>query len=117
MASTAVSLLPAPLGTEEAARKILARFIPHNPLISLDSDERIQGNPSEPNSHKLGFWRQNGHGPRKPKLDRIAVEKEQPRGPSKHQAPLRTPRAPGALVEGYVSSSPGSGFALPPGMT
>jgi hypothetical protein len=39
----------------EATRKILAPFFPRNPLISLDSDERIQGNPRKSNSHKLGF--------------------------------------------------------------
>jgi hypothetical protein len=29
-----------------ALEKILLQFIPNNPLISLDSDERIQGNPT-----------------------------------------------------------------------
>jgi hypothetical protein len=37
--------------TAEASRKKNAAFIPCNPLISLDSDERIQGNPRESNSH------------------------------------------------------------------
>jgi hypothetical protein len=31
---------------EKTAKKNFPRFIPPNPLISLDSDERIQGNPS-----------------------------------------------------------------------
>jgi hypothetical protein len=34
----------------EIVVKSLPPFIPHNPLISLDSDERIQGNPKESNS-------------------------------------------------------------------
>jgi hypothetical protein len=33
------------ISKEEAVIKILVRFMPYNPLISLDSDERIQGNP------------------------------------------------------------------------
>jgi hypothetical protein len=39
----------------ETARKKRPRFLPRNPLKSLDSDERIQGNPRKSNSHKLGF--------------------------------------------------------------
>src|ERR1700727_2173845 len=31
-----------------------------NPLISLDSDERIQGNPSFSNPQNLGFSQRNG---------------------------------------------------------
>jgi hypothetical protein len=34
----------------ETVEKILIPFIPRNPLISLDSDERIQGNPRKTNS-------------------------------------------------------------------
>jgi hypothetical protein len=34
----------------ETGEKIVSPFIPHNPLISLDSDERIQGNPRKSNS-------------------------------------------------------------------
>jgi hypothetical protein len=33
--------VPAPVVTDEASRKIFARFMPGNPLISLDSDERM----------------------------------------------------------------------------
>src|SRR5580698_2765925 len=43
---------------QKASRKTLAPFIPHNPLICLDSDERIQGNPSKSNSGFLGFRRE-----------------------------------------------------------
>jgi hypothetical protein len=38
-----------------ALEKILLQFIPNNPLISLDSDERIQGNPRKSNAKKFGF--------------------------------------------------------------
>jgi hypothetical protein len=48
--------------------KNFPRKIPRNPLISLDSDERIQGNPRKSNPHKQGFSRRNGEAPRKPKL-------------------------------------------------
>jgi hypothetical protein len=49
-------------------KKKLPRKIPRKPLISLDSDERIQGNPRNSNLHKQGFSRRNGEAPRKPKL-------------------------------------------------
>ena len=39
-----------------SAAKKLTRFIPHNLLISMDSDERIQGNPRKSKSEKSGFW-------------------------------------------------------------
>jgi hypothetical protein len=47
--------------------KFLSAKIPRNPLKRLDSDERIQGNPSFSNPHELGFLRPNDHAPRKPK--------------------------------------------------
>jgi hypothetical protein len=40
-------------------------------LKSLDSNERIQGNPRKSNPHDRGFSQRNGQGPRKPKrIDR-----------------------------------------------
>src|ERR1700733_14956295 len=45
-------------------------FFPRNPLISLDSDERIQGNPRKSNPHNPGFLQRKDHGPRKPKSTR-----------------------------------------------
>jgi hypothetical protein len=39
----------------ETVEKILILFVPRNPLISLDSDERIQGNPRKTNSGFRGF--------------------------------------------------------------
>jgi hypothetical protein len=40
---------------DKSARKKLIRKISCNPLISLDSDERIQGNPRKSNPQNLGF--------------------------------------------------------------
>jgi hypothetical protein len=58
------SALPNGLETQEPAshvqtglKKKHTRKIPRNPLISLDSNERIQGNPKKSNPHKLGFPR------------------------------------------------------------
>ena len=45
---------------DKSARKNLLLKIPCNPLISLDSDERIQGNPSFSNPQNLGFSQRNG---------------------------------------------------------
>jgi hypothetical protein len=58
------------LGRAGGHEKIFAEN-PVNPLISLDSHERIQGNPSFSNPQKLGFSPPNGEAPRKPKM--IAV--------------------------------------------
>src|SRR5271156_5887979 len=56
------------------------RFKSRNPLISLDSDERIQGNPRESNPHEQGSSQRNGLGPRKPKrIDRTDVAGPLPR--------------------------------------
>jgi hypothetical protein len=38
----------------ETDRKNLSRFVPRNSLKSLDSDERIQGNPRKTNPHNRG---------------------------------------------------------------
>jgi hypothetical protein len=43
----------------KAREKFLAR-IRHNALKSLDSDERIQGNPKESNPQKPGSSKRNG---------------------------------------------------------
>jgi hypothetical protein len=39
-----------PVAPREAVEKIVPPFILRNPLISLDPDERIQGNPRKSNS-------------------------------------------------------------------
>jgi hypothetical protein len=52
---------------EPGVTKNFSPKIPRNPLISLDSDEGIQGNPSFSNPQKLGFSPPNGEAPRKPK--------------------------------------------------
>jgi hypothetical protein len=59
---------PFRLRAKTGLKKKLPRKIPRNPLISLDSDERIQGNPRNSNPPKQGFPRRNGADPRKPKL-------------------------------------------------
>ncbi len=38
--------------------KNLSSVMRHNPLISLDSDERIQGNPRQSNAYKRGLFSQ-----------------------------------------------------------
>jgi hypothetical protein len=50
-----------------SARKNFPHFNPRNPLKSLDSDERIQGNPNESNRRQRGFCSKAGHAPRKSK--------------------------------------------------
>jgi hypothetical protein len=58
----------------EKREEKLSRFKLRNPLKSLDSDERIQGNPRESNPHERESSQQNGQGPRKPKrIDRTNV--------------------------------------------
>src|ERR1700688_1719826 len=52
---------------DKSARKKLLLKISCNPLISLDSDERIQGNPRKSKPQNLGFSQRNGCEPRKPK--------------------------------------------------
>jgi hypothetical protein len=39
----------------KSAEKNFCSLCPRNPLISLDSDERIQGNPRKSNPHYRGF--------------------------------------------------------------
>jgi hypothetical protein len=57
-----------PLRTrEKSPRKNFPRFKPRNPLKSLESDERIQGNPRQFNPHDRGPSERNSHEPRKPK--------------------------------------------------
>jgi hypothetical protein len=51
---------------ESRAKKFPAK-IPRNPLISLVSDERIQGNPRESNRPNPGFSQRKGREPREPK--------------------------------------------------
>ena len=53
---------------DKSARKNLLLKISCNPLISLDSDERIQGNPRKSNPPEQGFPRRNEEAPRKPNL-------------------------------------------------
>ena len=57
---------------QKSAEKIFAAKIPRNPLKSLDSDERIQGNPRKSKAQNQGFSQRNGNRPRKPKSTRSA---------------------------------------------
>src|ERR1700722_6906296 len=80
MASTARRRPGAPSHRAQGARKKLPRFMPRNPLKSLDSDERIQGNPRQSNPHNRGYLQRNGRGPRKPKrIDRTDLAGAPPR--------------------------------------
>jgi hypothetical protein len=51
----------------ESLKKIFLPFIQHNPLKTLDPDERIQGNPRKSNTSEMRFWRQKRDKPRKSK--------------------------------------------------
>jgi hypothetical protein len=42
----------------------ISAFIPRNPLIRLDSDEEIQGNPKYSNLPEAGFWQRKRRNPR-----------------------------------------------------
>jgi hypothetical protein len=57
----------------KSARNYFPRFKPRNPLKSLDSDERIQGNPRQSNAHERVFWQRNGHKPRKSKPNTLSA--------------------------------------------
>ena len=61
------------------AREISLSEDPSQPLIRLDSDERIQGNPSFSNPQNLGFSQRNGDVPRKPKPGRRTASRPPPR--------------------------------------
>jgi hypothetical protein len=57
----------------KGAKNNLPWSMPRNPLISLVSDERIQGNPRESNPHLRGSSLANGEGPRKPKRNPLRI--------------------------------------------
>ena len=59
--------VPAPPRQGRGHEKFSFRKNPRNSLKSLDSDERIQGNPRKTNPDNQGFSRQNGPCSRKPK--------------------------------------------------
>jgi hypothetical protein len=67
--TTAASLHSGAPRRGRSAEKIFCRSFPRNPLISLDSDERIQGNPRESNSPELGFSRRIGQRQENPCMD------------------------------------------------
>ena len=52
----------------KTTEKFISPFVARNPLISLDSDEKIQGNPRKSKAHHSeGLRSRNGHAPRKSK--------------------------------------------------
>jgi hypothetical protein len=55
MASTSCSRSGGADLTDKRLTKNLWSLVPRNPLISLDSDERIQGNPRKSNPLNRGF--------------------------------------------------------------
>ncbi len=65
MTSAAVSPVPRPPPQAKGHEKFLSAKIPCNPLISLDSDERIQGNPRESKADNRVVCPQIGREPRK----------------------------------------------------
>jgi hypothetical protein len=69
----------------ETRRNFFARFIPCNPLISLDSDERLQGNPRKPNRPNWGFRSEN------------ATDQGNPNGPTGRAFGLATGKDPNRL--------------------
>jgi hypothetical protein len=60
-------LLPALLMLGKKREENYFRFRSRNPLKSLDSHERIQGNPRKSNGHERGLSQRKTDGPRKPK--------------------------------------------------
>src|ERR1700733_13481783 len=83
----------------KALRKNLSRFMPCNPLISLDSDERIQGNPRESNTSERGVRRET------------AARQENPNGstgPTSGPRPIRPAASSGKPLgpgRGHIEAS------------
>src|ERR1700759_812964 len=67
MAATAISRSDAARRRGKKREKIFPAKILCNPLISLDSDERIQGNPRESKAHNRAVCPRKGREPRNPK--------------------------------------------------
>jgi hypothetical protein len=89
MAHPGAAVLAGVFRDAKGARKNYLLEISCNQLINLDSDERIQGNPSFSNPQNLGFSPGNGDVPRKTQTGSTngvapAVEKERDCKPSKH---------------------------------
>jgi hypothetical protein len=78
---------------EKAARKILPTKTPRNPLKSLDSDERIQGNPRKSKAQKRSLQTETRRAPRKPKHE----PPDQPPGPPSRRKPTDLTQMQSAL--------------------
>jgi hypothetical protein len=61
----------APLNARGRRAKIFFAKTPRNPLKSLDSDERIQGNPRESNPQKRGSSKRNAQVQENPNMSRL----------------------------------------------
>jgi hypothetical protein len=57
--------------TGKGGRKIFRTKTPHNPLKSLDSDERIQGNPRKSKAQKRGLQTETPKRQENPNLSRL----------------------------------------------
>ena len=83
-----------PRGPEGSEKKFLAK-ISRNPLISLVSDERIQGNPSFSNPLFEGFQSQTGAGQEIPNGPPSARDAK--RAPISRLEMRNQPKPPGAM--------------------
>jgi hypothetical protein len=121
-----VSTVGAPSGASNARRgfkKNYPRAKPRNPLISLDSDERIQGNPRKSNSRQLGFSQRNGRDPRKPKRTTGPASPAAETGPwppipaqsapKGEPDPIRPPAAKAASCPARSRASRQAGIVIP----
>src|ERR1700722_9627317 len=89
----------------ESADKNCSRFMPRNPLISLDSDERIQGNPRNP-TLMIGVFAAKQRRGKKTQMDRpgnVAAEKE----PNRLHPKAKRPKGVGHAANPAAFSSQG----------
>jgi hypothetical protein len=96
---------PARVTPRERARKYFLALFARNPLKSLDSDERIQGNPRKSNPQKWGRLRRNRDGPRKPKTDRPRTQPPQRQARPSGPTDPRNARSNAAPARGHVPRS------------
>jgi hypothetical protein len=92
----------------ESADKNCSRFMPRNPLISLDSDERIQGNPRKSNPHDRGSSQRNSDEPRKPKwIDQAMSQPGAEKEPNRLHPKAKRPKGVGHAANPAAFSSQG----------
>ena len=72
-----------------------SRFYPRNPLKSINSDEKIQGNPRKSNPHNRGSSQRNGDEPRNPNRSTgLNVAVSAGKEPNQLQPNARQPKPP-----------------------